>query len=105
MEQRYLDSKTKAFLVLQGMSGKSKQELCHDYAISHQEYEDLQNHFLLNAHRVFEKHPEDENKRRLEDDNVYLKGLVGELVLEVHRLRQERHKSPPYMEDRKPSAY
>ena len=54
MKKRTWDSKTKAKIVLEGLSGKPISELCSQYQISQNQYYQWRDKFLSEAHRAFE---------------------------------------------------
>jgi len=54
MKRRVWDSKTKAIIVLEGLSGKAVGELCNQYQISQNQYYQWRDKFLAEAHRAFE---------------------------------------------------
>ena len=54
MKRRKWDSKTKAKVVLEGLSGLSVAELCNKYQISQNQYYLWRDKFLSESYRAFE---------------------------------------------------
>ena len=53
MKRRKWDSKTKAGIVLEGLSGRSVSELCSEYEISQNQYYLWRDKFLQDSHKAF----------------------------------------------------
>ena len=87
MNRRKWDSKTKTEIVIRGLKGAVIVELCVEYGISQTQYYQWRDQFLSNSWKAFEN-----NNRREEQllkQNAKLKGLVGELTLELKKNDEE----------------
>jgi transposase-like protein len=71
--------------VLQGLQGKPVAELCNEYQISQSLYYQWCDQFLAHVPKTFESHQQTRKATRLERENVRLKKLVGELLLELKK--------------------
>ncbi len=76
MKRRKWDSKTKARIVLEGLSGRPISELCSEYEISQNQYYIWRDKFLKDSHRAFEKQ---DNGREVAS-GMYLYRLKGDRV-------------------------
>ena len=85
MKRRKWDAKTKAAIVLQGLKGKGVAELCTEHQISQAQYYQWRDQFLTHAGQAFEVHQQGQRETRLQQENVRLKQLVGELTLELKK--------------------
>ncbi len=85
MRRRTWDAKTKAMIVLEGLKGKPIAELCTEHQISQAQYYQWRDQFLAHAPKAFEVHEHNQKEARLERENARLKGLVGELTLELKK--------------------
>jgi len=85
MKRRKWTPEQKALIVLEGLRGRPIGELCNEHGISQAQYYQWRDRFLGNAHRVFETATVDKRTQRLESENAKLKGLVGELTLELKK--------------------
>ena len=85
MKRRKWNSKTKSLIVIQGLKGKSVNELCIEHQISQAQYYQWRDQFLQNAPKVFEVHEQSSREAVLERENSKLKKLVGELTLELKK--------------------
>jgi transposase-like protein len=85
MQRRQWDAKTKARIVLQGLQGKPVAELCNEYQISQSLYYQWRDQFLAHADKAFAVHQHARKEVHLERENAKLKGLVGELLLELKK--------------------
>ncbi|MBI4805880.1 MAG: transposase [Desulfovibrio sp.] len=72
-------------VVLEGLRGRPIGELINYHGISQSQYYQWRDRFLGNAYRVFETASLDKRTQRLELENANLKGLVGELTLELKK--------------------
>ncbi len=82
MPRRKWDAKTKTLIVLEGLKGKSVAEICTEHQISQSLYYQWRDHFLAHAAHAFEVHEHSRREAHLAQENVKLKHLVGELLLE-----------------------
>lgn len=80
--RRKWDARTKARIVLEGLSGGCVSEICREHSLRPGLYYKWRCQFLENCHRIFEV-PEDRSDERLAAENERLKRLVGELTLEL----------------------
>jgi transposase-like protein len=87
MRKRTWDAKTKALIVLEGLKGKPVAEICNEHQISHSQYYQWRNQFLAHAAEACESHQYTRIEPRLEQENAWLKRLVGELTLELKKRR------------------
>jgi transposase-like protein len=85
MKRKVWKSEQKAKIVLEGLSGRSVSELCNEYGISGSMYYAWREQFLLNASQAFETGSTSKREARLTAENAKLKGLVGELTLELKK--------------------
>jgi len=85
MKRRKFDATLKARIVLEGLRGRSLAELCNEYEISQSQYYKWRDQFLANASEAFETTNKDKEKERLKRENSKLKGLVGELTVELKK--------------------
>jgi transposase-like protein len=69
--------------VLEGLRGRGIAELCNAHQISQAQYYQWRDQFLGNAARAFEAGQQTAKESRLLRENARLKGLVGELTLEL----------------------
>ena len=85
MHRRKRDAKTKAMIVIEGLKGKPVAELCNEHQISQAQYDQWRDQFLAHADKAFEVHQDARKEAHLERENAKLKGLVGELLLELKK--------------------
>jgi transposase-like protein len=85
MHRRKWDAKTKAMIVIESLRGKPVAELCTEHQISQAQYYQWRDQFLAHAPKAFEVHEHNQKEARLERENSRLKGLVGELLLELKK--------------------
>lgn len=85
MERRKWESKEKAQIVLEGLKGRSIAELCNSHQISQAQYYQWRDQFLSNISRAFDVNQQTSRETRLLKENAKLKGLVGELTLELKK--------------------
>jgi len=85
MKRRKWDAKTKAAIVLQGLKGKPVAELCTEHQISQVQSYQWRDQFLTHAGQAFEVHQQSQRETRLQQENVRLKQVVGELTLELKK--------------------
>lgn len=85
MRRRNWDSRLKAEIVLEGLRGRPLGELCNKYEISQSQYYKWRDQFLSNASVAFETSDSDRRTERLKAENNKLKGLIGELTVELKK--------------------
>jgi len=89
MKRRQWDSKTKAKIVLEGLSGKSVSELCSEYQISQNQYYQWRDKFLSEAHRAFEGKADGVEVSRLKAKTQKLQQIIGALTVELKKSEDE----------------
>jgi len=85
MKRRRWDEKTKAQIVIEGLRGRPVGELCNQYQIGQTQYYKWRDQFLANAGRVFQVEKVDQRAERLAEENRRLKGVIGDLTLELKK--------------------
>ena len=85
MKRRTWDAKTKALIILEGLTGKPVAAICTEHQITQSLYSQWRDQFLANAAKAFETHQQTRKEARLEQENARLKQLVGELSLELKK--------------------
>jgi transposase-like protein len=81
MHKRKWDAKTKAMIVLKGLTGKPGAEVCPEHQISPSQYYQWREQFLAHAAKAFAVQQPTQKEARLEQANARPKNLVGELLL------------------------
>jgi transposase-like protein len=82
MPKRTWEAKTKALIVIEGLKGKPGAEICHEPQRRQAQYYQWREQFLAHAPKAFEGPEPSRKETRLEQENVRLKTLVGEWLLE-----------------------
>jgi transposase-like protein len=85
MRRKQWSSSEKASIVLDGLKGRPVVELCTSYGISQSMYYKWRDQFLTNAAKAFEIDKITRKEDRLLQENQRLKGVVGELTLELKK--------------------
>ena len=85
MKRRIWTNEQKSLIVLSGLRGQTIGTLCNEYGISQSQYYQWRDQFLSNAPRAFETEKVDKKQQRILHENQKLKGLVGELTLELKK--------------------
>lgn len=85
MKRRKWDDKLKAQVVIEGLKGRPVGELCNEYQIGQSIYYRWRDQFLANAGKVFQAEKTDQRAERLVDENRRLKGVIGDLTLELKK--------------------
>ena len=88
MQRRRWTPGQKVQIVLEGLRGRSVGELCTEHEISQAQYYQWRDQFLSKSHKAFEPERPDRRIAKLERENKKLKGLVGELTLELKKSDQ-----------------
>lgn len=88
MKRRKWDAKTNATIVLEGLKGKPVAAICTDYQLSQAQYYQWRDQLLHHAAKAFEVAQQSQREARLQQENVRLKTLVGELTLELKKKRR-----------------
>lgn len=89
MKRRQWDSKTKAKIVLEGLSGKPLSELCNQHQISQNQYYLWRDKFLSEAHRAFEAKEDGGEVLRLKAKTMRLQQIIGHLTVELKKTEDE----------------
>jgi transposase-like protein len=89
MKRRSWDSKTKAKIALEGLSGKPVSEICSQYQISQNQYYQWRDKFLSESHRAFEGKAEGSELLRLKAKNQRLQQIIGALTVELKKSEDE----------------
>jgi len=89
MQRRRWDSRTKAKVVLEGLSGKAGSELCNEYQISQNQYYQWRDKFLSEAHRAFEGNDKAGEVARLRSKTQKLQQIIGALTVELKKSADE----------------
>jgi transposase-like protein len=89
MTRRQWDSKTKAKIVLEGLSGKPISELCSQNQISQNQYYQWRDRFLAESYRAFEGKADGAEVFRLKAKNQRLQQIVGALTVELKKTEDE----------------
>ena len=89
MKRRQWDSKTKAKIVLDGLSGKPVSELCTQYQISQAQYYQWRDKFLAESHRAFDGKENGGEVARLKAKTQRLQQIIGALTVELKKTEDE----------------
>jgi transposase-like protein len=89
MKRRQWDSKTKAKIVLEGLSGKPLSELCNQHQISQNQYYLWRDKFLSEAYRAFEVKENGGEVLRLKAKTMRLQQIIGQLTVELKKTEDE----------------
>jgi len=89
MKRRPWDAKTKAKIVLEGLSGKPVSELCSQYQISQNQYYQWRDKFLAESHRAFEGKVDVAEVSRLKAKTQKLQQIIGALTVELKKSEDE----------------
>lgn len=85
MKRRQWKATTKAMIVLEGLKGRPIAELCNAHQISQAQYYQWRDQFLAHAGRAFETQTHDQRMKHLQRENAHLKGVIGELTVELKK--------------------
>ena len=85
MKRKQWSSLDKVGIVLDGLKGRPVADLCISYGISQSMYYKWRDQFLANASKAFEVNQISRKEERLLQENKRLKGVVGELTLELKK--------------------
>ncbi len=89
MKKRSWDGKTKAKIVLEGLSGMATGELCAKHQISQAQYYQWRDKLLVDAYRAFDGKDTSGEVRRLKDKNTQLQRIIGQLTVEFKKSEDE----------------
>ena len=89
MKHRKWDSKTKARIVLEGLSSRPISELCSEYEISQNQYYIWRDKFLKDSHKAFESPENGREVERLKKKSAKLERIIGRLTVELKKTEDE----------------
>ncbi len=89
MKRRQWDSKTKAKIVLEGLSGRSVSEICSEYGIGQTQYYRWRDKFLSQSHRAFDTEKEGSEVQRLKKKAARYQQIIGALTVELKKSEDE----------------
>jgi transposase-like protein len=89
MKRRQWDAKTKAKIVVEGLSGKPISEICSQYQISQNQYYQWRDKFLAESHRAFEVKANGSEVARLKAKTQKLQQIIGALTVELKKSEDE----------------
>jgi transposase-like protein len=89
MKKRIWDSKTKARIVLEGLSGIPTGELCTKYQINQNQYYQWRDKLLAESHRAFEGKADGAEVVRLKAKTQQLQQIIGALTVELKKSEDE----------------
>ena len=87
MKRRQWDSKMKARVVLEGLSGRSLSEICSEYGIGQTQYYRWRDQFLSKAHQAFDSEKNTSEVQRLKKKAVRYQQIIGALTVELKKQR------------------
>lgn len=85
MKRRTWDAKTKARIVMEGLKGRPVSDLCAEFQVGQTQYYKWRDQFLANAEKAFTSGKNDDRHARLEAENRKLKGVIGDLTVELKK--------------------
>ncbi|MFH1372747.1 MAG: transposase [bacterium] len=89
MKRRNWDAKTKAKVVLDGLSGRSVSEICTEYGIGQTQYYRWRDQFLSGAHRAFDSEKDGSEVQRLKKKTARYQQIIGALTVELKKTEDE----------------
>ncbi|HRW98693.1 MAG TPA: transposase [Cyclobacteriaceae bacterium] len=90
MTRRKWSSEQKLQIVLEGLSGKLPlSQLCAHHQISQAQFYQWKDRLLKEGSKIFEHGGVDKQSERLKAENRQLKGIIGELTIELKKSDQE----------------
>ena len=89
MQRRKWDPKTKAKIVLEGLSGLSVSEICNKYQISQNQYYLWRDKFLSESYRAFDNNVSSNREGRLKQRILALEQTLGAVTFELKKLEEE----------------
>ena len=89
MKRRQCDSRTKAKIVLEGLSGKPVSEICSQHQISQNQYYQWRDKFLEESYRAFEGKVDGSEVSRLRAKTQKLQQIIGALTVELKKTEDE----------------
>lgn len=88
-KRRQWDAKTKAKIVLEGLSGRPVSELCAEYQINQNQFYQWRDRFLAESHRAFEVKANQSEVARLKAKTQKLQQIIGVLTVELKKTGDE----------------
>jgi len=89
MKRRKWDSKTKAKIVLEVLSGRSVSDVCSEYEIGQTQYYRWRDQFLSGAHRAFDSEKDGSEIQRLKKKTARYQQIIGALTVELKKTEDE----------------
>lgn len=89
MKRRQWDSKTKAKIVMDGLSGRSVSEICSEYGIGQTQYYRWRDQFLSKAHQAFDSDRNGGEVQRLKKKAARYQQIIGALTVELKKTEDE----------------
>lgn len=89
MKRRKWDSKTKAKIVLEGLSGRSVSEICSEYEIGQTQYYRWRDQFLAKAYQAFDSDKNGTEVHRLKKKAARYQQIIGALTVELKKTEDE----------------
>jgi len=89
MKRRKWNSKTKAKIVLECLSGITVSEICTKYQISQNQYYLWRDKFLSESYRAFETNIKSSREDRLKKRILHLEQTLGAVTFELKKLEDE----------------
>ena len=85
MKRRKWTNDQKTLIILSGLKGQPISEIFAEHGICQSQYYQWRDQFISNASKAFEAPKATRTEERLHRENKRLKGLVGELTLELKK--------------------
>ena len=86
MEKRKWTSQQKFQIVIEGLKGDIEiSKLCNKYQVSQTQFYKWRDQFLKYGSQAFETKNITKKEQRLESENKKLKGIIGELTIELKK--------------------
>ena len=89
MKRRKWDSKKKAKIVLEGLSGRSVSEICSEYQIGQTQYYRWRDQFLAKAYQAFDSDKDGSEIQRLKKKAAKYQQIIGSLTVELKKTEDE----------------
>jgi transposase-like protein len=85
MKRKKWSSKMKWQAVVEGLKGRPVADICTEYGLAQSQYYKWRDQFFSEGFKIFDVAQTDQKQLYLERENKKLKGLVGELTLELKK--------------------
>lgn len=86
MEKRKWTSQQKFQIVMEGLKGNAEiSKLCNKYQVSQTQFYKWRDQFIKYGSQAFEVKNVSKKEERLENENRKLKGIIGELTVELKK--------------------